>query len=217
MAQLKDRLITWEDATKNADELKAIIERENGRIAFYVHTGGGCLGCFENGRYVPSYGGAEKYLANVITALSEEKSVAILLGAYYEGLNEIQTQARVIDLPSFPDFPAPYAGHEIDTLRLNPFASREEIMDEMHKAWEPVHGFLKSVGVTHISPFGGEVVRFDEHGKVMGMCVNGARMMLNEELNVTVYPQLCADEYGNKHLNSDQPINTGIYTSITDS
>ena len=198
MAQLRDRLISWEDVAERSNKLKDIIEREQGRMALYVHTGGGCLGRFENGKYLPVFKGSEKYLANIVEALSEEKGVALLLGAYYEGINGIQTQVRVIDLPSVPDLPIPYIGQEMKWGDFSP--------------WEPVVEQLKRIGVTDISPFGGEVARFDDEGRVNGMCVNGALLTLRKHFDVTVYPQLCANELGNQHIISGQPISVGKYT-----
>lgn len=202
MGSLRDRLITWEVATQRLDKLRTIVEREHGRIALYVHTGGGYFSYTGDGIEVPLFGGADKYLANIRVALTGEGGIALLLGAVYERIDDLPTRATVIDLPSVPDFPIPYIGQELKFGDYTP--------------WEPVIEQLKRIGVKDISPFGGETARFDENDRVNGGCVNGALLILKRHFNVTAYPQLCADEQGNHHL-LGQPLSTGNYTLMAGS
>ncbi|MCB9808487.1 hypothetical protein H6770_04510 [Candidatus Peribacteria bacterium] len=196
-APLSEKLIKWEEIDQFADELKSVINEATGRIALLIHTGGGCLGTFQNGQYHPVLKGADKYLLNIRSAIQEESSVIVFLGAFFKTIADVRTRAIGIDLPSAPDIPIPDLGQE---LKWGDFTS-----------WEPVREKLTELGVNTISPFGGETTRLDENTRVTGGCVNGALRQVKDHFITVVHPQLCGDESGNCHIQTEESLSINSY------
>ncbi|MEM7817071.1 MAG: ATP-binding protein, partial [Candidatus Aenigmatarchaeota archaeon] len=177
-SSLKDRIISWEEALKSKEELKKVIKRNKGRVSFYIHPGGD---------YVSDPEIKKLYLENLRKALAKEKSVVFLLGANLDSLGNINIKATIVNILSPANYPIPLVGLRFSFIEIKSWEA----------AWEKVIDFMKKLGVTKISPFGGELITFDREGNInIGLedkigCVGCALYFLKRHFLIEVYPALC--------------------------
>lgn len=195
---LAEKILQWEEALQNKARLKAIIRQHNGRAAFYVHTGGGYVGEAE---------GWYKYVNNIRKALADETGVVFILGGEYTTLNDIETRAVIIDIPSIFNYPIPSIGVRVALDKIG----------SCQQPWDLLMKIMKELGVERLSPFGGEIATFENTGRVrvgyddkLG-CVGGAIYFLQGNFAIEVFPQLCSSFPNNKHLSADLPVTHGSY------